>query len=169
MSTAKLPMLERAQTFPLIINKPTPKNQNKAWTIAEVIPCSRMEQKRVCYPKLEPWRPRDGERKLDTGLEAAIKELKVKNSFLGSSDTFRQKWSIKFESAYRRMESSDRAEVPTIMVVVWDENDRDYSTEDEGLWVQACRDMVAFLRDNGAAYFGVEIIYWDRLDYQVVT
>ncbi|KAI0143887.1 hypothetical protein F4776DRAFT_444184 [Hypoxylon sp. NC0597] len=169
MSAPRLPMLDRAQTFPLCINKPAPESQDKAWLTAEVIPYSRMGQKRVCYPSLESWRPRDGERKLDKQLETTIKGLKAGDGFLGSKATLREKWSIKFEAANRRMEGSDMSSVPTIMVVAWDEDDRDYSTEDEELWMQACRDIVTFLRDHGAPYFGVEIIYWDRLDYQVVT
>ncbi|KAI1140521.1 hypothetical protein F5Y05DRAFT_320357 [Hypoxylon sp. FL0543] len=169
MSAIRLPMLNRAQTFPLSIDKPILGSQNKAWTTAEVVPFSRIEQKRVCYPNLELWRPRDGERKLDSGRETAIKELKARDIFLGSSDALREKWSIKFEAANRRMEGSDTFAVPTIMVVAWDENDRDYTAGDEELWIQACKDIVTFLRECGAAYFGVEIIHWDRLDYQVVT
>ncbi|KAI0833137.1 hypothetical protein F5Y06DRAFT_182969 [Hypoxylon sp. FL0890] len=169
MSVIRLPMLDRAQTFPLSISKPALGSQSKAWMITEVVPCSKMEQKRVCYPNLEPWSPRDGERKLDNDLRATIKELKARDAFLGSRNTLREKWSIKFEAAQRRMEGSEVAAVPTIMVVAWDENDRDYSAEDEELWMQACKDVVAFLRDCGAAYFGVEIIHWDKLDYQVVT
>ncbi|OTA96485.1 hypothetical protein M434DRAFT_374530 [Hypoxylon sp. CO27-5] len=169
MSASGLPMLNRAQTFPLSVNKLTPESRNKAWLTADIIPYSKMEQKRVCYPSLEPWHPRDGKRKLDKELETTIKRLKTRDGFLGSNATLREKWSIKFEAANRRMEGTDMSSVPTIMVVAWDENDRDYSAEDEELWIQACKDIVAFLRDHGAAYFGVEIIYWDRLDYQVVT
>ncbi|OTA70371.1 hypothetical protein K449DRAFT_460149 [Hypoxylon sp. EC38] len=164
-----LPMLNRAQTFPLSVNKLTPESRDKAWLTADIIPYSKTEQKRVCYPSLEPWRPRDGKRKLDKELETTIRRLKTRDGFLGSNATLREKWSIKFEAANRRMEGTDMSSVPTIMVVAWDENDRDYSAEDEELWIQACKDIVAFLRDHGAAYFGVEIIYWDRLDYQVVT
>ncbi|KAI1649097.1 uncharacterized protein F4817DRAFT_41746 [Daldinia loculata] len=162
-------MLQRAQTFPLNIDKLAIGNRNKTWTVAEICPSSNAEQKRVCYPNLEPWAPRDGQRNLSSELEDTIKELRARNGFLGSRESLREKWSIKFEAANRRMEGSNIAAVPTIMVVAWDENDREYSAEDEQLWGEACKDMVNFLRDNGAAYFGVEIIRWDRLDYQVVT
>ncbi|KAI0108332.1 hypothetical protein F4814DRAFT_53839 [Daldinia grandis] len=162
-------MLQKAQTFPLNIDKPPTGNRNKTWTIAKICPFSNMEQKRVCYPNLEPWTPRDGQRNLSIELEDTIKELRARDSFLGSKESLREKWSIKFEAANRRMGGFNIAAVPTIMVVAWDENDRKYSAEDEQLWGEACKDMANFLRDNGAAYFGVEIIYWDRLDYQVVT
>ncbi|KAI1462562.1 hypothetical protein F4805DRAFT_452389 [Annulohypoxylon moriforme] len=168
MAAARLSMLDRAQTFPRV-NKPTTKTRSEAWMIADVNPNSQVEQKRVCYPTLEPWCSRDGERNLGSEHDVTIKELKAKDGFLGLGAKLRERWSIKFEGANRRVESSETATVPTIMVVAWDENDRDYGVEDEELWTQACRDMVAFLRDNGAAYFGVEIIYWDKLDYQVVS
>ncbi|OTB16501.1 hypothetical protein K445DRAFT_316776 [Daldinia sp. EC12] len=162
-------MLQRAQTFPLSINRPIIAEKNETWKIAEAYPFSKMEQKRVCYPNLEPWIPRDGQRKLTSDLEDTIKELRVRDCFLGSKEGLRDKWSMKFEATNRRMGGSDAASVPTIMVVAWDENEREYGPEDEGLWIEACKDIVRFLRENGAAYFGVEIIHWDRLDYQVVT
>ncbi|KAI1211682.1 uncharacterized protein F4807DRAFT_458577 [Annulohypoxylon truncatum] len=168
MAAARLSMLDRAQTFPRI-NKPTARNRSEAWMTADVSPYSRVEQKRVCYPTLEPWCSRDGERSLGKEHADTFKGLKAKDSFLGLGTKMRERWSVKFEGAHRRVSGSDTAEVPTIMVVTWDENDRDYGVEDEELWTQACKDMVTFLRDNGAAYFGVEIIYWDKLDYQVVS
>ncbi|KAI1443484.1 hypothetical protein F5Y02DRAFT_203054 [Annulohypoxylon stygium] len=168
MAAARLSMLDRAQTFPRV-NKPTARNRSEAWMTADVSPYSWVEQKRVCYPNLEPWRSQDGERSLGSEHEATIKDLKAKDGFLGLGARLREKWSVKFEGAHRRVENSDDASVPTVMVVAWDENDRDYGVEDEGLWKEACREMVAFLRDNGAAYFGVEVIYWDKLDYQVVS
>ncbi|KAI0885531.1 uncharacterized protein GGS22DRAFT_130340 [Annulohypoxylon maeteangense] len=168
MAAARLSMLDRAQTFPRI-NKPITTNRSEAWMTADVSPYSQVEQKRVCYPALEPWCSRDGERNLGSEHEATIKDLKAKDGFLGLGLKLRERWSIKFEGANRRMEGSETAAVPTIMVVAWDENDRDYEVEDEDLWTQACGDMVTFLRENGVAYFGVEIIYWDKLDYQVVS
>ncbi|KAI1104748.1 hypothetical protein F4804DRAFT_176724 [Jackrogersella minutella] len=168
MSTLKS-MLDRAQTLPINLDKPVPGSRNQAWTTAKAIPYSRVEQKRVCYPSLEPWRPQDGERYLGNELGATIKELKAKDRSLGLKVKLREKWSIKFEGANRRMEGSSAVVVPTIMVVAWNEDDQDYEADDEALWAEACEDMVAFLRNHGAAYFGVEIIHWDKLDYQVVT
>ncbi|KAG4221476.1 hypothetical protein PC116_g30048 [Phytophthora cactorum] len=162
-------MLQRAQTFPLSINRPIIAEKNETWKLAEAYPFSKMEQKRVCYPNLAPWTPRDGQRKVSSDLEDTIKELRARDSFLGSKENLRDKWSMKFEAANRRLEGTDTAAAPTIMVVAWDENEREYGTEDERLWKEACKDIVRFLRENGAAYFGVEIIHWDRLDYQVVT
>ncbi|KAI1380740.1 hypothetical protein F4677DRAFT_404473 [Hypoxylon crocopeplum] len=164
--TAKL---DKAQTFPLSFHKPPPKNHIEAWMVAEVAPYSRIEQKRVCYPNLEPWRPQDGERHLNCDLEATIKELRTNDEFLGLRETLRENWSIKFERSYRRMEGSDTTVVPTIMVVAWSENDRGYSAVDGELWVKACGNIVMFLRDHDASYFGVEIVHWDMLDYRVVA
>ncbi|KAL7623257.1 hypothetical protein AAE478_006938 [Parahypoxylon ruwenzoriense] len=136
---------------------------------AEITPYSEIQQKRVYYPNLEPWSSRDGKRYLSSSLEATIKELETRDKFLGSKAALREKWSISFECANRQMKGSTQASVPTIMVVAWDEGDRGYSIRDEELWTQACKDIVSFLRGNDAAYFGVEVIHWDRLDYQVVA
>lgn len=37
------------------------------------------------------------------------------------------------------------------------------SPEDIAIWTRACRDVVTFLRDHDAAYFGVEIIHYKPL------
>ncbi|KAI2469494.1 hypothetical protein F4781DRAFT_431376 [Annulohypoxylon bovei var. microspora] len=168
MAASRLSMLDRAQTFPRI-NKLTTNSRSETWMTADASPYSQMEQKRVCYPNLEPWCSRDGERSLGNEHEATIKGLKAKDGSLGLGAELREKWSVKFEGANRRVEGSDTAAVPTIMVVTWDENDREYGAGDEELWTQACKNMMTFLRENGAAYFGVEIVYWDTLDYQVVS
>ncbi|KAI1389898.1 uncharacterized protein F4822DRAFT_400141 [Hypoxylon trugodes] len=162
-------MLEKAQTFPLNVNRLATLGRKEAWMTTEIKPCPNMEQKRVCYPELELWCPQDGTRNLTGEPEATLKELKGKDGLLGSKPELQEKWSIKFEGAYRRIKGRDTAAVPTIMAVAWNENGRDYSTEDEDLWVQVCKDVVVFLRNNNASYFGVEIIHWDMLDYQVVT
>ncbi|KAI2606275.1 uncharacterized protein GGS25DRAFT_382421 [Hypoxylon fragiforme] len=162
-------MFDRAQTFPLSYRKLAPESRHEEWMVSAATPYSNEEQKRVCYPNLEPWCAQDGERHLNSDLEETIKELRANDKFLGSKVGLQEEWSINFESAYRRLEGSDAANVPTIMLVAWSEDDREYDIDDEDLWIEACREIVTFLRDKNAAYFGVEIIHWDRLDYQVVT
>ncbi|KAI8960972.1 hypothetical protein F5Y11DRAFT_348961 [Daldinia sp. FL1419] len=162
-------MLLKAQTFPLGIDRLAIGDRNETWKSDEARPFSLLDQKRVCYPNLEPWMPQDGQRRLSPELEGVIKGLREKDDFLGTQESLREKWSIKFEAANRRTDGAHATIVPTIMIVAWDENDRGYNTDDEQLWTEACKDIINFLRENGAAYFGVEIIHWDRLDYQVVT
>ncbi|KAI1081311.1 hypothetical protein F5B20DRAFT_60350 [Whalleya microplaca] len=162
--------MNKAQTFPLGFNTPVPQNRNEAWmTAAEVAPLAHAHEQRVCYPGLEAWTAQDGERQLSGDLEAAVKALREKDRYLGSKAALREKWSIKFEGASRRVGGSDHASVPTIMVVAWDERDRGFKAEDLELWTQACKDIVLFLREHDAAYFGVEIVHWDKLDYKVVS
>ncbi|KAI1400082.1 hypothetical protein F4819DRAFT_462881 [Hypoxylon fuscum] len=163
------PVLDRAQTFPLSQSTAAPKNRQGEWMTAEVTPCSHVEEKRVCYPDLDSWRPQDGERHLSDDLEATVKGLRSEERFLGLKAEIRTKWSIKLEGAYRRIEGSNTASVPTIMVVAWDEDGREYSAKEEELWTQSCKDMVAFLRNHLSSYFGVEIVHWDMLDYRVVA
>ncbi|KAI5861264.1 hypothetical protein GGS23DRAFT_598787 [Durotheca rogersii] len=162
-------MLDRAQTFPLRPTKTASERKYEAWMTAEVAPFSEPQQKRVCYPNLAPWRPRDGERQLNGDLEAVVEGLEARYRTLESARALRAKWSVKFEGARRRVEGSEVASVPTIMAVAWNEDDRGYGPEDEEPWAQACRDIVAFLRENDAANYGVEIVHWDQLDYQVVA
>ncbi|KAI4862034.1 hypothetical protein F4820DRAFT_37683 [Hypoxylon rubiginosum] len=170
MSTTRslIPTLDKARTFPLSLENTTRENRHEIWISSEVTPYTHSEQKRVCFPNIEPWSPQDGERHLSSDLEALIKGLKARDRFLGLNAEIRKKWSIKFENANRRMEGSNKSSVPTIMVIAWDEDDREYSAADEELWGRSCKDMIMFLRDHDVAYLGVEIIHWDRLDYQVV-
>ncbi|KAI0009817.1 hypothetical protein F4779DRAFT_338163 [Xylariaceae sp. FL0662B] len=162
--------MNKAQTFPLGSNEPAPRNRNEAWmTAAEVTPFAHGYQQRVCYPRLEAWTTQDGERQLSGDLAATVRALRERDRFLGSKAALTQKWSVKFEGARRRLGGSDQASVPTIMMVAWDERDRGFENEDLDLWTQACKDIVMFLREHGAAYFAVEIVHWDRLDYKVVN
>ncbi|XXH03869.1 hypothetical protein Hte_010275 [Hypoxylon texense] len=106
MSTTRslVPTLDKAKTFPLSSDDTPPENRHETWINSEVTPCAQSEQKRVCFPNLEPWSPQDGERHLSSDLEDLIKGLKARDRFLGLKAEIRKKWSLKLENANRRME-----------------------------------------------------------------
>lgn len=154
------------------------------WTkTAEVVPHANIEQERVCYPRLAPWSLKeDGPRELSGAAAEKARELKSANRTFGGEAALQgTSWAIHVEMARRRRQrcvvegsTPDAAEqqqgeggegqkhVPTVMLLVYNK-DGTPSPEDIAIWTRACRDVVTFLRDHDAAYFGVEIIHYKPL------
>ncbi|CAJ2502679.1 Uu.00g100730.m01.CDS01 [Anthostomella pinea] len=151
-----------------------PQSRREAWTSAEILPHVDKSERRVCYPRLEPWSSNwDGQRRAHGKASPSLKALatleqdprsQAIEAALGTN-THYSDWDISIEGSMRRLAGPATASVPTVMLVKYDGSDSDEYDPAylEGPWPDCCESVVELARDAGAAYFAVEVVHYGKL------